>query len=104
MNEPNLEPNLEPKLKPNLEPGDVVVTRQDIARRLPVLAAEICAVLGPNVDGLVIMPVLTGAMVFAADLIRCFSQRVRIDGVTARSYGTGTHSQGPKLDLSLIHI
>ena len=82
----------------NLEPGEVVVARQDIARRLPLLAAEITASLGGNVDGLVIMPVLTGALVFAADLIRCFPQRLRIDLITARSYGAGTHSQGPKLE------
>ena len=82
----------------NLEPGEVIVARQDIARRLPLLAAEITASLGGNVDGLVIMPVLTGALVFAADLIRCFPQRLRIDLITARSYGAGTHSQGPKLE------
>ncbi len=84
--------------KPNLEPGEVVVTREAIGRRMPMLAAEITASLDGNVDGLVIMPVLTGALVFAADLIRCFPQRLRIDLIAARSYGAGTHSQGPKLE------
>ncbi|MCE9619317.1 MAG: hypoxanthine phosphoribosyltransferase [Planctomycetes bacterium] len=84
--------------EPNLEPGEVVVAQEAIARRLPVLAAEIAASLGSNVEGLVIMPVLTGALVFAADLIRCMPNRLRVDLATVRSYGSGTTSQGPKME------
>jgi hypoxanthine phosphoribosyltransferase len=83
--------------EPALEPGEVVVTQEAIARRLPRLAAEIADSLGGDADGLLIMPVLTGALVFAADLIRCMPSRVRLGLANVRSYGAGTVSQGPRL-------
>jgi hypoxanthine phosphoribosyltransferase len=43
---------------------------------------------------LVVVPVLTGSFVFAADLLRAIDCDVRVDFLGVRSYGDGTESSG----------
>jgi hypoxanthine phosphoribosyltransferase len=84
--------------------GRTVVSAQQIADRLPTLAHEIemaaAAALGErghdgDHDDLVIVPVMTGAFIFAADLVRRMPARMRISLVAVSSYpGTSTSSQG----------
>lgn len=62
----------------------VVVPRDDIAARVKALADDIAAVF-PKRD-ITILPVLTGALVFTADLIRRLPARVRVEPVSVQSY------------------
>jgi len=80
------------------EPAEVVVPAEAIASRMPALAAEIVAAYGDGAEGIVIVPVMTGAFVFAADLVRRMPNRLRVDVATVRSYGGGTVSQGPRIE------
>ncbi len=79
----------------------VVVTREEIDRRVRELGQAIAA--APT-EELTIIAVLTGALIFLADLIRRIPLPLRIEVVSIRSYpGTATRSQGPQLlsDLPL---
>ena len=80
------------------EPAEVVVPAEAIAARMPVMAREIVDAYGQGVEGVVIVPVMTGAFVFAADLVRHMPNRLRVDVISVRSYGSGTVSQGPRIE------
>ena len=97
-------------------PNDnIVVDRAAIARRVQELAAQIAKdftliqVSEPGAE-LTIVPVLTGAFIFAADLIRCLPLKMRIELTTVSSYpGAAVATQGPTLlgqlpDLKNHHI
>ena len=75
--------------------GSVVVSADAIAARIPALAREIVAWMGEGDDDVVIVPVMTGAFIFAADLVRHMPVRMRITLATVSSYpGDATTSQG----------
>ena len=77
------------------ELGRVVVGADRIAARIPELAREITERMGDGPDDLVIVPVMTGAFIFAADLVRHMPMRMRITLATVSSYpGAATSSQG----------
>jgi hypoxanthine phosphoribosyltransferase len=78
----------------------VLVDRGSIAARVAALGEEISADLLADTGGaepdLTIVPVLTGSLLFVADLIRCIPLRMRIKVVSVSSYpGTSTASVGP---------
>jgi len=76
----------------------VLVSAEQIAARVPVLAHEIAAALGPSPRDPVLLAVMTGALIFAADLIRHLPVPLRIALATVTSYpGTATSSQGARL-------
>ncbi len=69
-------------------------TAAEIAARNTELAAEIAAAGYRN---LVVVPILTGGFVFAADLVRALHEigvAAEIDFITLSSYGSGTVSSG----------
>jgi hypoxanthine phosphoribosyltransferase len=73
--------------------GDVLISEDEIMRRLRELAPEVDA----HYDGrdLVLLGVLRGAMMVTADLARLLKHdRVEVDWVTVSSYGSGTSSSG----------
>ena len=75
--------------------GAVVVSAEAIAARIPAMAREIVAWMGDGDDDVVIVPVMTGAFIFAADLVRHMPVRMRITLATVSSYpGDSTTSQG----------
>ncbi|MFM9168562.1 MAG: hypoxanthine phosphoribosyltransferase [Phycisphaerales bacterium] len=75
--------------------GRVLVSAEAIRARMPELAREIVAWLGDSDDEVVLVPVMTGAFIFAADLVRHMPVRMRITLATLSSYpGTATTSQG----------
>ena len=75
--------------------GKVLVSAEQIAARMPTLAREITAWMGDGDDDLVLVPVMTGAFIFAADLVRHMPVRMRITLATVSSYpGASTTSQG----------
>jgi hypoxanthine phosphoribosyltransferase len=75
--------------------GRTVVSSEAIAKRIPELARQIVAAAGDGDDDIVLVPVMTGAFIFAADLVRCMPVRMRITLATVSSYpGASTTSQG----------
>ena len=75
--------------------GRVLVSADQIAARMPTLADEVVRWLGEGDDEVVIIPVMTGAFIFAADLVRQLPMRMRITLATVSSYpGAATTSQG----------
>jgi hypoxanthine phosphoribosyltransferase len=69
-------------------------SEEAIAKRVEELAAEIAAL---KLDDLIIVAVLKGSFIFAADLIRALHRKglqPEIDFIFLASYGTGTASSG----------
>lgn len=92
----------------------VLLTQEQIARRVRELAAQITAdhadpaAGGPEVT---IVPVLTGAMIFCSDLIRHMPIAMQIGLMTVSSYpGAATETKGSRLlgsqlgDLAGRHV
>ena len=86
----------------------VIVPQDRLARRVAELARQITADFSQppiRAGGLTVIPVMTGAMVFCADLVRQMPIQLRIATVHVSSYpGAATRSQGvkfigPQLDL-----
>ncbi|MSR28644.1 MAG: hypoxanthine phosphoribosyltransferase [Phycisphaerales bacterium] len=71
----------------------VLVDEEAIARRVRELGALLASDFNDGRD-IVLIPVLTGAIVFAADLMRAIPTRVKISMVSVSSYGAATTSQG----------
>ncbi len=71
-----------------------------IAQRVRELGGQLSIACGDGHD-VVLLVVLTGAIVFAADLMRAISTRVAISMVGVASYGAGTTSQGAALSSVL---
>jgi hypoxanthine phosphoribosyltransferase len=70
----------------------LIISREDIARRVRELASQI------NKDyrekDPIMVGILKGAFIFLADLVRALDFPVEIDFVRLRSYGPGTTSSG----------
>ncbi len=91
-----------PTLHADIE--EILISPEDLAARVVELGEQISR----DYEGkeLVLVPVLVGASVFAADLLRSLSIPVVIDFVAISSYGTDTRSSGvvrilKDLDLSV---
>ncbi|MFO0972423.1 MAG: hypoxanthine phosphoribosyltransferase [Phycisphaerae bacterium] len=72
----------------------VLIPRDAIARRVRELAEEIAATYGTDAAGLVMVPVLSGSLIFVADLMRCLPFKMRIAVLTVSSYRGATTSGG----------
>lgn len=90
----------------------VLVTREQIATRVAEMAAEIARDLTEDLgrdghstldaDRVVLIPIMTGAMIFAADLIREMPVKLAIGLVTVSSYpGQSVTSKGAQLASAL---
>jgi hypoxanthine phosphoribosyltransferase len=78
--------------------GRVVVSQQQIAARVPELARQIVEAAGPGDDEILLVAVMTGAFIFAADLVRAMHAPLRVSSVAISSYpGAATSSQGVRL-------
>src|SRR2546426_10659553 len=77
----------------------ILIPQERIALRVRELAREITADYGDNDGGdITIVPVLTGAMIFCADLIRHIPIAMRIGLLTVSSYpGTSLRTQGSQV-------
>jgi hypoxanthine phosphoribosyltransferase len=93
----------------------ILISQSQIAARVRELADQITADhTPPAIDGeagVTIVPIMTGAMIFAADLIRCLPMRMKIGLLTVSAYpGKSISSQGPNLlskqlgDISARHV
>ncbi|MCH2160448.1 MAG: hypoxanthine phosphoribosyltransferase [Phycisphaerales bacterium] len=80
---------------------EILIETETIAKRVEALAAEIghdLARLQDKDESLVIVPILTGSLVFVADLVRCMPQKMRIGVTSVTSYpGKSTESIGASL-------
>src|SRR5437868_11767986 len=75
-------------------PGRSMISSERISKRVRRLGREISEVYA-NIDTpLVIVAILKGATVFAADLLRSLSIPAELEFVRAASYGAGTNSKG----------
>ncbi|MEM8737081.1 MAG: hypoxanthine phosphoribosyltransferase [Planctomycetota bacterium] len=84
-----------------------LIDRGTIAQRVRELARQITADLAAEEhDGeITLIPVLTGSIIFVADLIRELPQRMKIHLISASSYpGTATTSQGVKIQETLSNV
>ncbi len=78
----------------------VLVDRERIARRIREIAADIARDLGNVADDeeIVLVAILTGSIIFLADLIRQLPQKLRIEVLAVSSYpGRSTTSQGARI-------
>jgi hypoxanthine phosphoribosyltransferase len=79
---------------PGREEIPVRISSAEIAARIEEMARDIRATMG---DRTMIVPVLTGSFVFAADLIRALARTGAdwpLDFITLSSYGKGSESSG----------
>jgi hypoxanthine phosphoribosyltransferase len=78
----------------------ILISRDRIADRINELGQQIRDDLESiDDDGeIMLVPILTGSIIFVADLMRCLPQKIRIGVVTASSYpGKSTQSKGVQI-------
>jgi hypoxanthine phosphoribosyltransferase len=73
-----------------------LICRQQISLRLDELAREIATAYPLTGEGLVVVPILAGALIFVADLIRRLPMRAQISLLLASSY-SGTRGAEPHI-------
>lgn len=80
-----------------------LITGQQIARRVAELAEQIARTYeGMDQNRLTLVPILSGSMIFAADLIRQLPMKMKIGLMAVSSYpGMSVTSRGPKLRQQL---
>jgi hypoxanthine phosphoribosyltransferase len=74
-----------------LRPVDILLTSDQIQRRVAELAADMRR---DSPDGLHLVAVLKGAFIFLADLVRYLDGPVTLDFIAVSSYAKGTTSSG----------
>src|SRR3989454_9796465 len=74
--------------------GKALISSARIARRVRSLGRQISDAYADIETPLVILVILKGATVFAADLLRSLSVPAELEFVRAASYGAGTASSG----------
>ncbi|NLX04307.1 MAG: hypoxanthine phosphoribosyltransferase [Phycisphaerae bacterium] len=86
-----------------VRPGCVLIDPDRIDRRINDLAAQIAETYtGQGQDELVIVAIMTGAMVFLADLVRAIRRPIRMGIMIVTNYpGVATKAVGPQLDYDL---
>ena len=87
----------------------IVYTKEDIAKRVHELGAEITAAY-PD-DDLLVLGLLKGSFIFLSDLVRDVGRPLQVDFLVASSYGDATESSGlvrllydPETELEGKHI
>jgi hypoxanthine phosphoribosyltransferase len=74
--------------------GEILVSTEDLERRVRELAAEIDRDYGDGDRDLVLIGVLKGAVMFMADLMRELEVPCEVDFMAVSSYGSTTDSSG----------
>jgi hypoxanthine phosphoribosyltransferase len=72
----------------------ILIPREQIERRVQELGRDIAAVYGERPEGLVIAAILSGSIIFLADLIRCLPFKMRLGLMTVSRYRGATTSGG----------
>src|SRR5437899_8109641 len=76
------------------KPARAMISSERIKRRVLELGRQISEVYADIDTPLVMVVILKGATVFAADLLRSLSIPAELEFVSAASYGSGTSSSG----------
>lgn len=80
----------------------VLLRREQIAARVRSMAAEIADVYAPLDGGLTLVPILSGAIIFLADLIRELPLKLKIAVVQVSTYpGASTKPGDPRVLIEL---
>src|ERR1700744_846922 len=75
---------------------EILIDRRVIQERIEIMAQQIAADYGSR--EFLLMPLLTGSIIFVADLVRHLPVRMRIDVMAVSSYpGTATTNQGTRI-------
>ena len=78
--------------------SSVLIAEPELKERVSALAGQIAAVYQDRREGIVIVSILAGSIIFLADLIRQLPMKMRIGMVTVSSYpGRATKSRGSVL-------
>ena len=94
--------NTTPDRKENPDGIRILIDEQRIAERVERLAGELERDLEELRGSVTLVPVMTGSMLFASDLIRHLKRPVRIAPVTVQSYpGSSTRSRGARLQTPI---
>lgn len=72
----------------------ILLSRERIQHRVAELAAQIAETYRGTPTGVVIVPLLTGSIIFVADLIRCLPFKMHIGLMTVSRYRGATTSGG----------
>jgi hypoxanthine phosphoribosyltransferase len=72
----------------------ILITRDQITQRVKELADAISQTYGDDSQGLIIVPVLAGSIIFLADLIRRLPFKMKIGLLTISSYRGATTQPG----------
>ena len=83
-------------------PGRVLIDRRRIAGRVDAMASEIEREYGSSGDAVLFVPVLDGALLFAADLIRRLSLPLQLAGLAASSYPGASTTTSGQVELGLF--
>src|SRR5438309_4709642 len=84
-----------PRARPSRRaPGRAMISSERISKRVRLLGREISEVYADIETPLVIVAILKGATVFAADLLRSLAIPAELEFVRAASYGAGTRTTG----------
>jgi hypoxanthine phosphoribosyltransferase len=80
----------------------ILVHRDDIRARVKTLATEISGIYNGDEAGLTLVPILSGSIIFLADLIRELPLKMKIALVQVSTYpGSTTSPQAPRTVLEL---
>jgi len=72
--------------------AQILVTRDELMRRVAELGAEVAHALGPTEHPPILVSVLKGSVMFLADLVRRFPVDVEVDFMSISSYASGSQS------------
>jgi hypoxanthine phosphoribosyltransferase len=78
----------------------ILLSRERIAERVAELAKDIARCYGDDTDGLVIVSILSGSIIFLADLIRCLPIKMKLGLITMSRYRGATTTGGA---TQLVH-
>jgi hypoxanthine phosphoribosyltransferase len=79
-------------------PFEVLLSRDELLRKIAELGREICAA-HPDPGALVVVSIVEGARVFCRELMRHLPAGIQVHEIRASSYGAGTVSSG-RVDVS----
>lgn len=89
--------------------GAILVSKEEIAERVGELAEEVSMLYADH--DVTIVSVMSGALIFTADLMRQIKFPTRLDCIRAESYGSGTEAKEPpritnplKTDVAGKHV
>ncbi len=80
----------------------ILITDRELAQRVDEMAAQIAACYSDDDAGLILVPILSGSIIFLSDLIRRLPMKMKLGLITVSSYaGATTESNAAELVMDL---